>query len=416
MTETIIQAPTVAPSASPDRSSVPGPPGDEVIAELIAEIHKIGPLLRENAVEADKNRVLPDSSIEALEATDAFRISALRRYGGYEGGAKMLLEVARAIATYDPAAAWVTVISNGSVMLANRYDDELLDEVFADSPVRMASIFASPQGHAVAEAEGWRVSGEWPFASNSMHSEWAIGILRVSDGEASEPRIGFALMQRGEYTVKDTWFTIGMRGTGSNTMVAEDLWIPRNRIISFEQLMGQGPEKDAQTTFGRRLTPHLTMSTTIQAPALGAAEAALAYVSDLSTKRGITYTTYQRQVDSSAFVQGLGAAAMKIDGAYLQLRRSAEEIDAAASGTDPMPLVDRAKNRGGIGHAGHELVDAVNDLCWLHGTAAFAERSLLGRLWRDVNTGTRHASIAAPMGYELHGDGLTGIDFISSKL
>ena len=81
-----------------------------------------------------------------------------------------------------------------------------------------------------------------------------------------------------------------------------------------------------------------------------------------------------------------------------------------------MPLEQRARHRAGIGHAGHELVDAVNELCWLHGTAAFADNSLLGRMWRDINTGTRHASITAPMGYELHGNGMTGTDYISTKL
>jgi hypothetical protein len=81
-----------------------------------------------------------------------------------------------------------------------------------------------------------------------------------------------------------------------------------------------------------------------------------------------------------------------------------------------MPLERRALHRAGIGHAGHELVDAVNELCWLHGTASFAENSLLGRMWRDVNTGTRHASITAPMGYELHGNAITGTDYISTKL
>lgn len=398
------------------RLVVSGPPAAEAVAELVSRIHAIGPLLRENAVEADRNRVLPDSTMEALESTGALRISALQRYGGYEGGATMLLEAARTVGLYCPAAAWVTVISNGSVMLANRYDDELLDEIFADGPVRMASIFASPQGTAVPEGEGWRVSGEWPFASNSMHSEWAIGILTVRDSDNEQPRIGFAMMRRGEFWVKDTWYTIGMRGSGSNTMVAEDQWIPRKRIITFEQLMGQGIESDPTVTFGRRLTPHLTMSTTIQAPALGAAYAALDYVTELSQKRGVTYTHYKRQVDSGAFVQGLGAASMKIDSARLLLERSAAAIDRAASGTTPVDLPERARHRGGIGHAGHELVEAVNDLCWLHGTAAFAENSLLGRMWRDINTGTRHASIAAPMGYELHGNGLTGTEFISAKL
>jgi alkylation response protein AidB-like acyl-CoA dehydrogenase len=180
--------------------------------------------------------------------------------------------------------------------------------------------------------------------------------------------------------------------------------------------MGNGPEKDPSATFGRRLTPHLTMSTSIQSPSLGAAYAALDNTTELAGKRGITYTHYKKQVDSGAFVQNLGAASIKIDGALLLLQRAASEIDAAASGIIPMPLEQRARHRAGIGHSGHSIVDAVNDLCWLQGTSAFADSSLLGRMWRDVNTGTRHASITAPMGYELHGDGMTGITYISTKL
>lgn len=391
-------------------------PPSEITADMVKRVHEIGPLLRRNAVDADAQRVMSDESIEALDSIGAMRISAMHRYGGYEGGASMLLEVARTIGFYDPAAAWCTVISNGSVMLANRYSDEVLDEVFAGGPVRMASIFASPQGTATPEAGGWRVSGEWPFASNSSHSEWAIGILFIEDGTTDTPQIGFALMRRGEYEVRDTWHTIGMRGSGSNTMHTKDLWVPQGRVITFTQLMGDANERDPRATFARRLTPHLTMSTTIQAASLGAAQAALDHVTEKAQNRGITYTHYKRQIDSGAFVQNLGQASMKIDSALLLLQRSAAEIDEAAAGTTPMPLANRARHRGGIGHAGHELVDAVNELCWLHGTAAFAENSLLGRMWRDINTGTRHASITAHMGYELHGNGLTDTVYISTKL
>jgi hypothetical protein len=115
-------------------------------------------------------------------------------------------------------------------------------------------------------------------------------------------------MHRSEYVVNDTWFTIGMRGSGSNTMVTENLRLPENRVITFEELMGTGPERDQDATFGRRLTPHLTMSTTIQSPSLGAAYAALDYTTEIAPKRGITYTDYKRQIDSGAFVHDLGAA------------------------------------------------------------------------------------------------------------
>lgn len=403
--------------STPCRLIVKHPPSKEETAKLVERIHQIGPLLREQAIIADRDRVLPQASIDALDYADVWRISTLKRYGGYEGGASMLLEAARTVAYYDPAAAWCAVISNGSVMLANRFSDELLDEVFADGPIKAASIFAQPQGTATPDGDGWRITGKWPFASNSSHSDWALGILFIKDPEAADSQqVGFVLMRRDEYQIQDTWFTIGMRGSGSNTMVTENLWVPKNRVITFQQLMGNVPEQDPNATFGRRLTPHLTMSTSIQASSLGASYAALDYVTELADKRGITYTNYKRQVDSGAFVQNLGMASTKIDGTRLLLERTAAEIDAAACGTIPMPLDRRARHRGGIGHAGHELVDAVNELCWLHGTASFAENSLLGRMWRDVNTGTRHASITAPMGYELHGNGLTDTPYISLKL
>ncbi len=400
-----------------DRVTISRPPSDEETAKIVERIHQIGPVLREQAAIADRNRVLPQETIDALDFADVWRISTLKRYGGYEGGASMLLQVASTVGYYDPAAAWCVVISNGSVMLANRFSDEVLDEVFANGPIKAASIFAQPQGTATPDGDGWRITGKWPFASNSSHSDWALGILFIKETESAESQqVGFVLMRRDEFEIQDTWFTIGMRGSGSNTMVTENLWVPKNRVITFEQLMGNGPEQDAHATFGRRLTPHLTMSTCIQSASLAAAHAALDYTAGLSGKRGITYTHYKKQADSGAFVQNLGAASIKIDSARLLLERAAAEVDAAASGTTPMPLERRSRHRAGIGHAGHELVDAVNDLCWLHGTAAFAESSLLGRMWRDVNTGTRHASITAPMGYELHGNGITGTAYISTKL
>lgn len=393
-------------------------PAQEEISRLVERVHEIGPILREQATVADRNRFLPAETIDALDTADVWRISALKRHGGHEGGASMLLQVATAIGYYDPAAAWCTIISNGSVMLLNRFSDEMLDEVFAKGPIKAASIFAQPQGTAIPDGDGWRISGKWPFASNSAHSEWALGILYIKEhkDDTSQQRVGFVLMRRDEFEIQDTWFTIGMRGSGSNTMVTENLWVPNNRLITFERLMGNDHEKDPHETFGRRVTPHLAMSTTIQSASLGAAYAALDYATGVANKRGITYTHYKKQSDSGAFVQNLGAASMKIDAARLLLERSAAEIDAAASGTTPMPLEQRARHRAGIGHAGHEIVDAVNDLCWLHGTASFAESSPLGRMWRDVNTGTRHASITAPMGYELHGNGMTGTAYISNKL
>lgn len=394
-------------------------PASEKTAEIIDNIHQIGPFLREQSPVADDKRAMTPQAIDAIKETGAWSISAMERFGGFDGGARMLFEVARTLGYYCPSAGWVTVISNGSVMLANRYDDELLDEMWSDAPASMgmASVFASPSGEAVRDGDGWRVTGSWPFASNIMDSEWAIGILNVKDSPDSEPSgVGFVMMRRDQYTIKDTWHVIGMRGTGSHTMIAEDLWVPDNRLIIFERMMGTGYEADPQAPLARRLTPHLTMATTIAAPSVGGTQAALDFVRSKAPNRAITFTTYPTQAGSGAFRQGVGEASAKIDTAVLLLQRSADALDRTRETTEPMPREERARYRGGLGHAVHSLADAMNDLMWLHGTAAFAEVSPLGKLWRDVNTGVRHATITAPVNYEVHGCGLLGTDYISTKL
>lgn len=390
-------------------------PDAETVNALVERVHSIGETLARNAPVADANRQVPEESVDELKRIGAFDIARLQQHGGYEGGARMLLEVARAIGYYCPSSAWITVISNGSVMLANRFDDEVLSEIFAgDDPVLMSSMFSSPQGKAVKVDGGWTVSGKWPFSSNITNAQWSIGILKTEDN--GEEGIGFVVLPRHQYTVEESWFTIGMRGTASNTMVVEDQFVPDNQIIPTDRMMGPGFEQEENETFGRRLAPHLTMSTTIATPALGASERALDFVIEMSHKRGVTNTSYFPQHASGAFVSGLGKASQQIESSRLLLRKAADAIDDYAAGSEPMSLTERARHRGSIGHSGTVLAEAVNDLCWLHGTATFSDSNLLGRLWRDINTGLRHASITAPLNYELHGDGLVGIDMISSKL
>ena len=75
-----------------------------------------------------------------------------------------------------------------------------------------------------------------------------------------------------------------------------------------------------------------------------------------------------------------------------------------------MSLPVRAGIRNDVGHATHNLADALNDIAWLHGTAIFAEANPLSRLWRDVNTGVRHAIAASPLGYEIGGAAMLGVE------
>lgn len=383
----------------------------EATEKLLARVREIGPVLREHAVECDRERRLPAASLAALEGIGVFGINSLAANGGQEGGARMLLDVASEIGRHCTSAAWLTVISSVSAQLGLRFPDSIRSRVYqAGKPTRMASVIVTPGSTALREGDGYRVSGEWPFGSNILNSEWAIGVVHVKESADAAPELGYVLLHKDQYTIKDTWYTIGMRGTGSNNFVARDQWVPADQVARADVILGPGFEVSGASHFLQRLTPVSMFPTVIIAGPLGAAKAALDFVAETSRKRPVTYSKYQPQNTSGAFVQAIGAARAKIDTAEMSLQRAADMIDAAAQGTTPLSMADRAHIRNFDAHATQNLADAVNDLAWLHGTATFAEASPLGRLWRDVNTGVRHAIAASPLCYEIGGAGFLGIE------
>ena len=378
---------------------------------LVARIHEIGPLLQQNAARADRERRVPDECVEALSSIGALKINTPKRFGGYEGGARMLFEAASTIGYYCPNAAWISVISNVSVMLPLRFPKGVIERLWAGAePLRMSSVIVTPGSTAVRDGEGYRVSGEWPFASNIFHAQWALGVVSIKETPQSEPELGYAILSKDQYSIKDTWHTIGMRGTGSNTFVAKDQWVPADQVVRAGAMLGPDLEGSADASFLQRLAPVSMFPTVIVSGPLGAARAALDLTVQAAAKRPVTYSKYMPQNTSGAFAQGIGAVSAKIDTAAIFLGRACDTIDEAARRTVPMSQTTRAGIRNDIAHATQNLADAMNDIAWLHGTALFAEANPLGRLWRDVNTGVRHAMAAAPLNYEIGGAAILGVE------
>ncbi len=383
----------------------------EATDKLIAKVHEIGPTLRDSAGRADRDRRVPDESIAALDSICVFGINTFRTYGGFEGGARMLLDVTSTIGQYCTNSAWISVISSVSSMLPYRFPQSAYERIFAaGKPVRMASVIVTPGSTAVRDGDGYRITGEWPFGSNILNSEWAIGVVQIKEDGTAAPELGYAILHKDQYTIKDTWYTIGMRGTGSNTFVAKDQYVPADQVARARVILGPGFEAAPDSHFLQRLTPISMFPTVIISGPLGGAKAALDLLVEGSAKRPVTYSRYQPQNTSGAFAQGLGAVKAKIDTAEMCLQRAADAIDTAAQGATPLSLQARAQVRNDCAHATHNLADAMNDIAWLHGTALFAEANPLGRLWRDVNTGVRHAIAAAPLCYEIGGSGVLGTE------
>ena len=114
------------------------------------------------------------------------------------------------------------------------FPPEAQEEMWGHDPnVMMSSSFAPSEGTCERVEGGYRVTGRWPFSSGSDHCTWAmLGFVLPPDGPDQPPTLVWGLLPRDDYRVDDDWRTVGMRGTGSNTLIVDGAFIPDHRCIN----------------------------------------------------------------------------------------------------------------------------------------------------------------------------------------
>jgi alkylation response protein AidB-like acyl-CoA dehydrogenase len=196
---------------------------------LVERITALVPALRRSAPEAEQARRIPAATLDMLDDTGVFRMMAPRRVGGEEADfdtqCRALAEVARGC----PSASWVATIYSAMVWVASTYPDEAQDEVFAAGVPRIAGVF-SPTGTAVRLDGGLLLNGRWPFNTGCHGAQWTV-IVALVNTASGDPVPSCLLVRSAELTVLDDWYASGMAGTGSNTVVAKDVFVPAHRAL-----------------------------------------------------------------------------------------------------------------------------------------------------------------------------------------
>lgn len=381
------------------------------LEELFARAEAVLPVLAANAAEADETRRLPDASLDAVADAGLFKALVPRRFGGYELPIAAYGELMGLLGQACGSTSWVVSLLNSCHWLVGLLPDRAQQEVFGAGPdARVCAGFA-PSADSERTPEGVRLTGRWGFASGCLHSQWAFLGARIVDehGDVVDQIFGLVPMQ--DLEVEDTWYVAGMRGTGSNALVARDVPVPDHRILSVADAFENRyrTEHTGEALYRSAFIPVMTLALAV--PHLGLARGALRYVLDLAAKRGITFTVYERQRDSTAFQLQVAEAATLIDSASMHLTRAAEDVDAAAEEGTKLSYLGRARVRADTAQAVRCTREALDILLSAHGTAGFAEASPLQRLWRDANVAARHPGVAWQVSHEVYGKALLGFPY-----
>jgi 3-hydroxy-9,10-secoandrosta-1,3,5(10)-triene-9,17-dione monooxygenase len=379
--------------------------------ELLARAAELKPLLAENAARTEELRRIPDETLEALVEAGLFRVTVPRRFGGHEASIGTFLEVSGVLGEACGSTAWVVTLTNVCNWLASLFGDRAQQEVFgADPDARVCGVLA-PSAQARRVDGGLRVTGQWGYASGCLHASWAVLGLPVVDEAGEQIDQGLALVPLDELSIEDTWFVAGMRGTGSNTLIAEDVFVPDHRIMSVPAAIGnEYPTEHADETLYRSsFVPVLAL--VLAGPQVGMARGVLQSVIEKAPRRAIAYTVFERQTDSTAFQLELSDAAMLIDSAAMHVQRAARDIDEAAARGDGLDYVVRARVRADTAWAIRNAREAIDRVISANGASSFADASPVQRLWRDANTAGRHAVVLPAVSQEVYGKALLGIPY-----
>jgi 3-hydroxy-9,10-secoandrosta-1,3,5(10)-triene-9,17-dione monooxygenase len=359
--------------------------------EVLDAVRELLPGLRERAQETEDLRRVPDENMKALQDTGFFRLLQPARFGGVEASPVDFYRGVRLIASACGSTGWVSSVLGVHPWQLGLYDDRAQQEVWGVESSTLISSSYAPMGRAKPTEGGFTFSGRWSFSSGCDHAQWIFlgGLVLGEDGSPTDFRT--FLLPRSDYEIVDVWDTIGLRGTGSNDIVVQDVFVPEYRTLSFMdtgRCYGPGQEQNAAPLY--KLPFAMVFSNSISVPVIGMATGAYESYVDWTRER-VRASTGGKAKDDSFNQLRIAEAASSIDAAVLSIERNIDEALALATAGEKIPMPLRVRARRDQVNATGAAIHAIDRLFESAGGRALKAGTPIQRFWRDAHAGRVHA-------------------------
>ncbi|MFM1814003.1 MAG: hypothetical protein RLZ98_698 [Pseudomonadota bacterium] len=349
--------------------------------------------------------------MSALHGAGLFRMLLPRSAGGGEVSPQEFIMAVEAIAGADASTGWCVGQGSGCSLAAAYLDPEIAEQVFGPSNAILAwGPTPKPEnGRAVVVDGGYRVTGSWQFASGSRHATWLGGhcFLRHPDGslikgDDGAPVERTMLFERGKARISDVWQVMGLKGTGSDSYVVEDLYVPAGYAFKRDNL----DDKRAAGPLYRFTTLNI-YGMAFASVALGIGRAMLSSFIELAGSK-TPHASRKLLRDSSVVQADVAQAEAKLASARAFLLEVVGDMWATAQVGEPFSVEQRARLRLGSTFAIHQAKDVVDTCYSAAGATAIFESQPFERRFRDMHAVTQQVQAQA-QNFELVGQALLGL-------
>lgn len=376
-------------------------------AQCIECARKLGPLIVEHAAESERLSQLSTKVVDAFHETGLFRALLPVQMGGFDLTIAQQCELVEQVARVDGATGWNLAIGSGGPAIANFLAREAFENIFSDRRALVAGSL-SPMGNSARACEGgFRFTGRATYASGSAQATWLAGSGVELVNDAPQIVNGIPKFRTGIFPIKfakilSTWSVSGLRGTGSNDVVFEDVFVPESYTFEFPN-----PRSAWQTGPFSRIPLMVQLGNVLSAVALGIARHAIDALKELAVSKVPLGTMASLRERPIAQIQ-LGEAEGTLRAARSYLYGSIAEIWKRGEADEPFDAEVLASARMASVTAGKlaaRTVDLVYDAA---GISAMQTALPIERCWRDVHAVTQHVTMNTAR-YEVAGRVLFGL-------
>lgn len=369
--------------------------------ELRCRAAALMPGLQARAPQTEQLRQIPAETVQDLVTSGLIRIGTPRRYGGLGVEYDAAFEIDWELGRMCGSTAWCYALWTVHNWWLGHFPVPAQDEFFASGPDTLASSALNPTGgKAEVVPGGFRVAGHWHFSSGCDAATWVMVAVAGPTGPL------WVLLPRSDYTILDTWFTSGLRGSGSKDIVVKDVLVPAYRTMDPGRAGdGEWTGWEVHQRLSYRLPLRCMTGWDLVAPIIGIAQGAVdAFTASLHGTSGPG-----RTADSAIVQVRLAEASVEVDVARELLRRAIREILEKAERGDAFSLLERSRYRRDKTFATRLCVQAVNRLFDASGGSAILTSEAIQRCHRDAHAASHHQALSWDAAAEDYGRQLLGL-------
>ncbi len=288
--------------------------GQQLSTELVERARGLVDFLAEKAPETEALRQVSPDVIEALDRADLFAVGAPATFGGPDIDLDTMFEMGYELGRGCTSAAWCWGLWAAHSWYMGYATQEAQEELYADGPDLRLSSGVKSEGAVVELVDGGcLLSGKWGLSSGIDHAQWVmVGAQLPNAGASADQLAALMLVPRSQVTIEDDWYVMGLKGTGSKTVVIEEpVFVPEHRFL----LLDGAENGPAKATHGRAsygLPPQMPIVYITASPLIGAARAAVDTLSEQMKSRRHSFTG-ARRLESVGLQMRIAEAAAEVE-------------------------------------------------------------------------------------------------------